>query len=336
MLYNKSMVQDQLVDYISSQMKAGVSREAIKAALVGAGWVAADVEDTFKKVEGVAKTAPPASTALAGTSPSGASPASAAFKPAAMIGGGAVKSGEPQSIRVSDLVSASAAANLSTGAGAGFGKSTSTTKTQQPAGLAVTARMGADPKSAHGGRVMMIIGIVVIIVLGGLAGYLYFQNNNLASQVASLGSQSTGVTSQIFLERTGASTHRFQYRAHGCRSVSHRPKYGPSYQPFVRSSSRGHSKRGFKHSFRERHAHGREVGVYAHDRLRRRDLRCECERRKGERRACAAPCGHEHGRAYGHSRSRFAIYYGYRSQRFVVVEDGAIGSRTPRCSRAFS
>ena len=197
MLYNKSMVQDQLVDYISSQMKAGVSREAIKAALVGAGWVAADVEDTFKKVEGVAKTAPPASTALAGTSPSGASPASAAFKPAAMIGGGAVKSGEPQSIRVSDLVSASAAANLSTGAGAGFGKSTSTTKTQQPAGLAVTARMGADPKSAHGGRVMMIIGIVVIIVLGGLAGYLYFQNNNLASQVASLGSQSTGVTSQI-------------------------------------------------------------------------------------------------------------------------------------------
>jgi uncharacterized protein Smg (DUF494 family) len=45
------MVQDSLVEYISSQMKAGISRDAIKASLVGAGWQAADVEDTLKKVE---------------------------------------------------------------------------------------------------------------------------------------------------------------------------------------------------------------------------------------------------------------------------------------------
>ena len=46
------MIQDQLVDYIATQKKAGVARDAIAAALVGVGWQAADVEDTLKKVEG--------------------------------------------------------------------------------------------------------------------------------------------------------------------------------------------------------------------------------------------------------------------------------------------
>ena len=46
------MVQDQLVEYISSQMKLGIARDAIKSALVGVGWAPLDVEDTLKKVEG--------------------------------------------------------------------------------------------------------------------------------------------------------------------------------------------------------------------------------------------------------------------------------------------
>ena len=48
------MIQDQLVEYISSQMKLGVSRDAIKSALAGVGWQVADIEDSLKKVEGAA------------------------------------------------------------------------------------------------------------------------------------------------------------------------------------------------------------------------------------------------------------------------------------------
>ena len=52
------MVQDQLVEYVSSQIKLGISRDAIKSALVGVGWAPLDVEDTLKKVEGGAVSAP--------------------------------------------------------------------------------------------------------------------------------------------------------------------------------------------------------------------------------------------------------------------------------------
>ena len=48
------MVQDQLVEYVSSQLKLGISRDAVKAALTGVGWAPLDVEDTLKKVEGAA------------------------------------------------------------------------------------------------------------------------------------------------------------------------------------------------------------------------------------------------------------------------------------------
>ena len=52
------MVQDQLVEYVSSQLKLGISRDAVKTALVGVGWAPLDVEDTLKKVEGTTTAAP--------------------------------------------------------------------------------------------------------------------------------------------------------------------------------------------------------------------------------------------------------------------------------------
>ena len=57
------MVQEQIVDYINAQIKAGVSRDAIKTTLTGAGWVAADVEDTMKKLESAKVAAPAVSPA---------------------------------------------------------------------------------------------------------------------------------------------------------------------------------------------------------------------------------------------------------------------------------
>ena len=70
------MIQASLVEYIASQLKAGVSRDAVRSALIGVGWQAADVDDTFKKVDADMK---PAAAAPAQVAPmaAAASPSTA-------------------------------------------------------------------------------------------------------------------------------------------------------------------------------------------------------------------------------------------------------------------
>jgi len=55
------MVQQQIVDYIKAQLKAGVGKDAVRNALMGVGWPEKDVEDSIKSVES-AKEAAPATT----------------------------------------------------------------------------------------------------------------------------------------------------------------------------------------------------------------------------------------------------------------------------------
>jgi len=212
------MVQDQLVEYISSQMKAGVSRDAIKAALVGVGWAAADVEDTLKKVGEANKPAAPAAAA-----PAGAMPANSAFtstssgsmstgtvsvggapkitmngspKPMAVSMGGMQKSSGAQSIRVSDLISASTAAGPAT-------KTTFASMSPKNMGPKIDPMtdpiMGVGTKTGtpRGGRIIMIVGIVVILALAGLAGFLYFQNSGLTAKITALSNESVDVTSRL-------------------------------------------------------------------------------------------------------------------------------------------
>src|SRR6266481_5047975 len=95
------MVQQQLIEYISSQVKLGVTKDALKSSLITAGWAQADVDDTMKKFE--TDQAVAASSVIS-------SPA----KPAAM--GGAMAVG-PQTIKVSDLVSATDASGSFSGMG---------------------------------------------------------------------------------------------------------------------------------------------------------------------------------------------------------------------------
>jgi len=182
------MVQDQLVDYISSQIKTGVSRDAIKASLVGAGWQAADVEDTLKKVEGP-KTAPATVTPQATVSP----------KP--MMSSSPASSTPPQTIKVSDLVSAP---------GSAVSLSSFTGKTVNSTAKAATTTAAANEfpgtKKERGSLVIYIILAVLVIAAGGFAAYLYLQNNSLAAKVASLGGQSAGVTSNIATLNTQIQT----------------------------------------------------------------------------------------------------------------------------------
>jgi hypothetical protein len=60
-----------------------------------------------------------------------------------------------------------------------------------------TSYSGAKP---HGSRVPLItdiILVVIIVAVGGFAGFLYMQNKSLSSQLGSLNGQSSGVTSQL-------------------------------------------------------------------------------------------------------------------------------------------
>ncbi len=203
------MVQEQVVDYINSQMKLGVSRDVIKTTLTGAGWTAADVEDTLKKVES-AKMAQPISAMSAFAKPAEPVIASKPITPA----GGAMGP-EPQTIKVSDLISAPAsasvtpavsarpAANLASSKSPLTGPVATAPATATPAGIksANTFQASSYPgMKAHGSRgplITEIILAVIIVVVGAFAGFLYMQNGGLHAQLNTLTGQSSGVTSQL-------------------------------------------------------------------------------------------------------------------------------------------
>src|SRR5262245_50951021 len=76
------MANQQLVDYINAQRTKGVARESINAALLGAGWSAADVNQAMDAAYGPAQPAVAASPTPV-TSPVSASPISSPTSPAA-------------------------------------------------------------------------------------------------------------------------------------------------------------------------------------------------------------------------------------------------------------
>jgi hypothetical protein len=56
---------------------------------------------------------------------------------------------------------------------------------------------GAKPHESHGMLITDIVLIVIILAVGGIAGFLYMQNNSLNSQLGALNGQSSGVNSQL-------------------------------------------------------------------------------------------------------------------------------------------
>lgn len=208
------MVQESIVEYINAQMKLGVSRDTIKTTLTGAGWVTADVEETLKKVE-AAKMAQPIS-AVATMPVVSSSPVTKPMEPAIMAKpftpvsgmGTGIASPPPQTIRVSDLVSSSTStAPVAKPTVMPASKSPLTgpapVTVAMPAGVKTkdtfqaAAYPGVKPHGAHGMLITDIVLIVIILALGGIAGFLYMQNNSLNSQLGVLNGQSSGVTSQL-------------------------------------------------------------------------------------------------------------------------------------------
>ncbi len=236
------MVQDQLVEYITTQIKAGVSGDAIKAALLGAGWQAADVEDSMKHVQGsaagasvagISATAKPSST----SGPSTSFPAS--FKPAASSSPSSspASAGGPQVIRVSDLVSSSekpSSFSTSTTNGAkadavmskidASAKAAGTSSVKNfpsssvsagsVTGSAASSFSSASPvkaKKSYALATESVLGALMVI-FAAFAVFLFLQNQGLSSRIAALNGQSSGVSSQIsnIQQELAASTTAFQ------------------------------------------------------------------------------------------------------------------------------
>ncbi len=206
------MIQDSLVEYVSSQMKLGVSRDAVKSALTGVGWSAIDVEDTLKKVESdkaqPAATAQPAAPmtqkpsmlAAAQTMPSGA----VTSKPSSPL-----TSFSPLDI-VSDVQSAPAqperAAGMATGSPQSpaknfFGKKTASAGDNKIEKMKMPSGAKEYPPKISGWKIADIIEAVIIVGLAALSGFLYFQNSALSAKVsgqnAGAASQVSGLTAQV-------------------------------------------------------------------------------------------------------------------------------------------
>jgi hypothetical protein len=85
-VYNKKMVNDQLRAYVKSQLEKGVKPEALKAAILKAGWPPADVEEAMQpEVPAATPVAPspvPVETSAAPVSTTAQAPAAAEFTPA--------------------------------------------------------------------------------------------------------------------------------------------------------------------------------------------------------------------------------------------------------------
>jgi hypothetical protein len=190
------MVQDSIVDYINSQMKAGVSRDVIKTTLTGAGWVPADVEDTLKKVESAKTAQPVAAPAMPAAVAAPVQPVAA--KPVAP---------DQQTIKVSDLVSSSSAPAIRSAA-----MLTSKSPLTGPApvgGVMPAQTKPADtffqassypeikPRASRKGLIVQIVLVLIIVAVGGFAAFLFMQNGSLTSQLKSLNGQSSGVNSQL-------------------------------------------------------------------------------------------------------------------------------------------
>lgn len=188
-------------------MKSGLSRDAVKSALVSAGWVAADVEDTIKKVETSGAGKPAAATvASAMASPSMSSPAS-------MSGASSFpKTGEAQAVRVSDLISGTDAAKNIAKEDKKTSSFMASAAAMKPAAMTMSdASVGGAGKS---GKLMLIGAIVLIVIFAGLAGFFFFQNQSLSGKVSSLTAESAGITTQLstLTAQVNASTTDFMHQ----------------------------------------------------------------------------------------------------------------------------
>ena len=162
--YNKDMNQ-QLVDYIKQQLQAGVSKENVKSALLGAGWSEADISEALKSADAAA---PAVSSAVAVSS--------------SLTSGPAAQSSSPKNAMVSDVASPQAKpASISEPAA---GAESFEAKTEEP---------------HHGKKAAVTISAlaVLVVLLAGGGAYLYWFLNDKAENAVAQNNAATAAVAGL-------------------------------------------------------------------------------------------------------------------------------------------
>lgn len=147
------MIQPQIVEYAKAQMKSGVSKEALKSALVGAGWAAGDVDESLKSLD---------------TQP--------------VIPAEEKKPAVTGQIKISQLIGDSNIKSLPAKMMEGSGKAD-----MKPVSMEFPEEKGAPQK--RGASVARIALAVIAVAAAGGAVYFYLQNRNLQTKTADLANQ---------------------------------------------------------------------------------------------------------------------------------------------------
>lgn len=184
------MLQQQIVDYAKSQLKLGVGREAIKNALLAAGWTSGDVDDSLVAAEASGNQSSPAVTAPAGPK--------IAFEPSKEF----VKipaQEKTTTVVVSDLIPKSAEKPIEA----------KQKKEERPVKL---GEISVVKKTSFGKTLVANIALGVIATLAVAAAAFFYlgktsatqellaaksENNSFTQKVADLNSQITSLTSNV-------------------------------------------------------------------------------------------------------------------------------------------
>ena len=183
------MANPQLKSDVDEQSKNGVSAEAIKQALSGAGWKDEDVKEVMDEIA-VAQA-----QAASGTGPA-ASPASSTNFPSSLDVSGFGGKATNESPLFDPSGKGATASPSSTTAPATFGDVFKTPASSSPAAnLGVTVSSSAGT-SAMWKYVTYALGAVLVLTVGG-AVYLYVQNTDIQSDGDTMASQSKMLQGQV-------------------------------------------------------------------------------------------------------------------------------------------
>lgn len=197
--YNGNMIQPQIVEYAKSQLKLGVSREAIKSALLEAGWPEADTEDSLRSVAG--ETFAPAQSSISRVGAKDSIDIGAVFGPKPEIG----KVADTKPVIVSDLSSERKTGKMEGGKGVSPGKAEKEVSQTKTASAQANPVFLVPKEGLKHKNFSVLTAILVVVAAGAIggAGWLYFENYNLKTEVIALtderGGEVSGLNAKVAL-----------------------------------------------------------------------------------------------------------------------------------------
>mgnify|MGYP000728263405 CR=1 FL=1 len=172
------MANPQLIAYVKAQLEKGVAHDAIKQALIGAGWAPNEVEAATTEVFGQTAAAPVDAVQATSVQPAVTTqPAAAQVQPAATAQVTANPIAEPVGETSSPVVGSAAAAINTTSAQPAAQVTPASFFSTTGAGGGTEASVGSEvsvEKKSHGWLIGLLVGIVALAAIGAAAYFFIF------------------------------------------------------------------------------------------------------------------------------------------------------------------